>query len=65
MDYTYNFPFDVEEVTLRICLVLWVIHDTDIDQADVETAFLEGKLKPEEYQYMHCPDVTTLARMVV
>ena len=56
IDYTDNFSPVVGEVTLRICLILWVVHDTDIDQVDVETAFFERKLKPSEYQYMRCPE---------
>ena len=39
-----------------------MIYDYDIDQADVETAFLEGRLEPHEYQYMQCPDETGSCR---
>ena len=44
VDYTDHFAPVVSDVTLRIVLVLWLIHDLEEDQLDVETAFLEGKL---------------------
>ena len=56
VDYTDNFSPVVGVETLRICLILWIIYDTDIDQVDVETAFLGGKLNPDEYQYLRCPE---------
>ena len=34
----------------------------DIYQIDVETAFLEGILSPEEYMYMECPEGMTIPK---
>lgn len=56
VDYTDNFSPVAGDVTLRICLELWMVYGLDIDQADVETAFLEGRLEPHEYQYMECQE---------
>ena len=56
IDYTDNFSAVVHDVTLRLCLNIWICCGLDIDQMDVETAFLEGELKPDEYQYMKCPE---------
>ena len=61
VDYTDNFSPVAGEVTMRICLMIWMIHNLDIDQVDVETAFLEGRLEPHEYQYMQCPEGMDLA----
>ena len=56
VDFTNNFSPVVHDVTLRIVLIIWIILDLDIDQVDVETAFLEGNLDPSEYVYMNCPE---------
>ena len=37
-------------------LILWIVLELDIEQMDVEPAFLEGILDSSEYVYMHCPD---------
>ena len=60
LDFTDNFSPVVGDVTLRISLIVWIVLDLDIDQMDVETAFLEGILTPEEYVYMKCPTGMTL-----
>ena len=56
VDFTDNFSPVISDVTLRICLTIWLILDLDIDQMDVETAFLEGILSPNEYMYMLNPE---------
>ena len=45
----------MHDVTLRIALVIWIAMELDVDQMDVETAFLEGVLDEDEYMYMKCP----------
>ena len=55
VDFTDNFSSVVHDVTLRIALVMWIAMELDVDQMDVETAFLEGVLDKEEYMYMKCP----------
>ena len=32
-----------------------MVFDLDVDQIDIESAFLEGQLKPSEYMYMKSP----------
>ena len=61
VDYTDNFSPVASDITLRIILVLWIILYLDIDQFNVETAFLEGILEPHEYVYLKCPEGMTLA----
>ena len=61
IDFTDNFSPVVHDLTLWIVLIIWIILDLDIDQMDVETAFLEGVLDPSEYVYMSCPDSFHLA----
>ena len=56
IDFTDNFSPVVSDITLRVMLVFWMVIDLDIDQLDVETAFLEGILEPHEYVYLKCPD---------
>ncbi len=56
VDFTDNFSPVVNDVTLRMIPILWIVLGLDIHQMDVETAFLEGILDPSEYVYMHCPD---------
>ena len=46
----------VHDVTLRIALAVWLVLRLDVDQINVETAFLEGELKENEYVYMSRPD---------
>ena len=60
VDFTDNFLPVVSDVTLRIVLTIWMICDLEIDQMDVETAFLEGLLEEPEYVYLKCPDGMTL-----
>ena len=50
-----NFSGMVHDVTLRIGLVNWIVRNLDVDQMDVETAFLEGILEEIERVYMKCP----------
>ena len=54
--YTDNYSLVISDAAMRICLIIWLIWDCDIDQFDVETAFLEAELTPEEYVYMMKPD---------
>ena len=56
IDYTDNFSPVVSDVTLRIVIVIWIVLDLDVDQLDVETAFLEGELPENERVYMKCPE---------
>ena len=44
VDYTDNFSAVVHEITMRITLIMWMEKGLDIDQMDIETAFLEGTL---------------------
>ena len=60
IDYTDNFSAVVSEIGLRICLILWIVLSLEVWKVDVETAFLEGDLKEEEYAYLKCPDGMTL-----
>jgi len=55
VDYTDIFAGVVNDITLRIVLTLWLIHDWDEDQLDVEVAFLQGILEEDETIYMKCP----------
>lgn len=60
VDFTNNFSPVICDVTLRICLILWLILGLDSDQMDVETAFLEGILAKHEYVYMYKPEGMSL-----
>ena len=42
----------VHDVTLRAVLVLWLVLGLDVDQIDVETAFLDGELDEKERVYL-------------
>ena len=55
VDFTDNFSPVVHAVTLRAALVLWLVLGLDVDQIDVETAFLEGELDEKERVYLKCP----------
>ena len=55
VDFTDNFSPLVHDVTLRAALVLWLVLGLDVDQIDVETAFLEGELDEKERVYLKCP----------
>ena len=55
VDFTDNFSPVVSDISLRIMLIYWIIMNLDIDQLDVETAFLEGVLQEDEYVYLKCP----------
>ena len=59
-DFTDNLSPVVSDITLRISLIFWLVCKLNIDQMDVETAFLEGFLSPNEYIYMKCPEGMTL-----
>ena len=52
VDYTDNFSAVVHEITMRIALIMWMEKGLDIDQMDIETAFLEGTLDENEYIYI-------------
>ena len=52
VDFTDNFSTVVGNTNLRIVLTLWMCLGLDIDQMDVETAFLEWILEPHEYVYI-------------
>ena len=54
-DYTDTFSPTISESTMRICIIIWIVFDLDVDQIDIESAFLEGQLKPSEYMYMKAP----------
>ena len=45
VDFTDNFSGVVHDVTLRMILIFWIVLNLDVDQMDVETAFLEEDLK--------------------
>ena len=47
-----NFSGVVHDVTLRIALTVWLVLRLDVDQIDIETAFLEGELKENKYVYI-------------
>jgi hypothetical protein len=47
IDFQYNFAPVTSEVTLRILLTMWVVHDFFAEVADVQTAFLHGDLEEE------------------
>ena len=49
VDFTDDFSGVVHDVTLRMALTLWLVLGLDVDQIDVETAFLEEDLKADEY----------------
>ena len=48
VDFTDNFSPVVHDVTLRTALILWIVLGLDVDQIDVESAFLEGELDEKE-----------------
>ena len=54
VDYQDNFSGVVHDVTLRIGLAFWTVRNLDVDQMDVETAFLEGTLDENERVHMKC-----------
>ena len=56
VDYTDNFSAVVHNVTLRMALTIWLCLGLNVNQIDVETAFLEGVLPEGEYVYMTCPE---------
>ena len=47
INFINNFSTVVHDIILRIVLSLWIIYGLDIDQIDIETAFLERDL-PED-----------------
>ena len=55
VDHQDNFSALVHDVTLRIGLMNWTVRNLDVDQMDVETAFLEGALKEKERAHIKCP----------
>ena len=63
MDFTDDFSGVVHDVTLRMALTVWLVLGLDVDQMDVETAFLEGDLKEDECAHMICPEGWIWKRM--
>ena len=55
VDFTDNFSAVVQDVTPRTALTMWLVLGLDVDQTDVETAFLEGDLKENECVHVPCP----------
>ena len=55
VDCQDNFSGVVHDVTLRIGLINWIVKNLDVNQMDVETAFLEGTLEENEKTHMKCP----------
>jgi len=56
IDYAENYSPVAGDMSLTIILILWTVFELHCGQFDVETAFLEGRLEPKEYQYMRGPD---------
>jgi hypothetical protein len=54
VDFQYNFAPVTSELTLRILMVLWLIRGYQAGSADVQTAFLHGRL--EEKLFLTIPD---------
>ena len=55
VDYQDNLSGIFHDVTLRIGSMNWTVRNLDVDQMDVETAFLEGALKESERVLMEYP----------
>ncbi len=49
LDYDQTFAFIVETIFYKTLFTLATIHFLEIEQIDVETAFLNGKLAQEVY----------------
>ena len=47
VNFTYNFAPIVNNTTLRIMLVLWIVRNYYAEVMDVQTAFLHGQLAEE------------------
>ena len=56
INFTENYSPMVSDIVLRIMIVLYLRFLWYCLQCDVETAFLEGRLTPEEYMFMKCPE---------
>ena len=54
-DFIDTFSPTINESTIRLCIIFWILFDLDVDQIDIENAFLEGVLKPDEVMYMKAP----------
>ena len=48
VDFMDGFSGVAHDITLRIALIMWMVHGLDINQLDVETAFSEGELNEGE-----------------
>ena len=55
VDFTDIYSPVVNDITVRLVLVIMLIHGLDCCLVDVETAFLHGVLSEEEAVYMDCP----------
>ena len=49
VDFDYNYAPVLNEVTLRVMLILWVANNYYAEVADIQTAFLHGHLEEELY----------------
>ena len=47
--FTDSFAPVVNDITMRILLVMWILHDLKGIQLDIHTAFLYGDLDEEVY----------------
>ena len=56
VDCTDNFSPVVSDESLRLVLVLWLIHKWSVWQLDIETAFLEGVLQENKRVHLKCPE---------
>ena len=55
VDCQDNFSGMSHDVTLRIGWINWMVRNLDVDQMDVETAFLKRTLEENERAHMKCP----------
>ena len=53
LDFTDLHSPVINDITLQILLILWILNNWDAEQIDVKTAFLNGEL--EEEIYMRTP----------
>ena len=47
VDFDYNYAPVLNEVTLRVMLILWITNNYNAEVADIQTAFLHGNLEEE------------------
>ena len=55
VNFMDNFSGVAHDVTLRMALITWTVCGLDVNQLDVEMAFLEGELNEGEHLCMSCP----------